>query len=117
MLGFGFDLIYATLDADFDRAKGLFSFPARFGVQPSLRLARILHFLAAVAFGAFGWLAHLGPFYWAAWLIVLGALVWEHRIANPENPASINDAFFNVNALVSMSLLAGVFLHYFVPLS
>ena len=110
---FGFDLIYATLDAEFDRRKGLFSFPARFGVKASLRLARILHAVAALAFFAFGWLAHLGRFYWIAWLVVLAALVWEHRLANPENPASINEAFFNVNALVSMSLLAGVVLNYY----
>jgi len=113
---FGFDLIYATLDADFDRRKGLFSFPARFGVKASLRLARILHGVAALGFFAFGWLANLGRFYWIAWLVVLAALIWEHRIANPENPASINEAFFNVNALVSMSLLVGVLLnYYFMP--
>jgi 4-hydroxybenzoate polyprenyltransferase len=107
---FGFDLIYSTLDAEFDRRKGLFSFPARYGVPASLRLARILHGVAALGFFAFGWLAGLGHGYWLAWLVVLAALVWEHRIANPDNPGSINAAFFNVNALVSMSLLAGVLL-------
>jgi len=111
---FGFDLIYATLDVDFDRRKGLFSFPARYGVGTSLRLARALHVTAVAAFFVFGWLANLGPFYWAAWVVVLAALVWEHRIASPENPASINTAFFNVNALVSMSLLTGVLLNYYV---
>jgi 4-hydroxybenzoate polyprenyltransferase len=111
---FGFDLIYSTLDADFDRKKGLFSFPARYGVSRSLQLARTLHVVAAVAFFTFGWLAKLGPFYWLAWAVVLLALVWEHRIANPEDPKAINAAFFNVNAFVSMSLLAGVALNYYV---
>lgn len=111
---FGFDLIYATLDADFDRAKGLFSFPARFGLERSLRLAKFLHGLATIAFFAFGWLAALGPFFWIAWLVILAALVWEHRLADPGDPGSINAAFFNANALVSMSLLGGVFLNYFV---
>lgn len=111
---FGFDLIYSTLDAEFDRRKGLFSFPARFGVPASLRLARILHVVAALGFFVFGWLAGLGHGYWVTWLVVLGALVWEHRIANPDNPGSINAAFFNVNALVSMSLLAGVLLNYYM---
>jgi 4-hydroxybenzoate polyprenyltransferase len=112
---FGFDLIYATLDAEFDRARGLFSFPARFGVSVSLKLARILHVVAAIGFFIFGWLAQLGVYYWAAWIIVLVALIWEHRIANPENPASINEAFFNINAIVSLCLLAGVLLNYFAP--
>jgi 4-hydroxybenzoate polyprenyltransferase len=110
---FGFDLIYATLDADFDREKGLFSFPARFGIQSSLRGAKILHIVAAGGFFCFGWQARLGLFYWVAWLGAIGALVWEHRIADPGNPASINRAFFQVNAWVSMSLLAGVCLNYF----
>jgi 4-hydroxybenzoate polyprenyltransferase len=110
---FGFDLIYATLDVDFDRKKGLFSFPARKGVGASLRLARILHLVAAAAFFIFGWLANLGPFYWVAWGAVFVALIWEHRLADPENPASINAAFFHVNAIVSMSLLAGVALNYY----
>jgi 4-hydroxybenzoate polyprenyltransferase len=110
---FGFDLIYATLDVDFDRQKGLFSFPARYGVGRSLQVAKILHAVAAAAFFVFGWLAGLGPFYWLAWAVVLLALVWEHRIANPNDPRAINAAFFNVNAFVSMSLLAGVILHYY----
>lgn len=111
---FGFDLIYSTLDADFDRKKGLFSFPSRFGVPAALRLAKGLHIVATIGFFVFGWFAGLGRFYWVAWLVVAGALVWEHRIANPDNPGSINDAFFNVNALVSMTLLVGVLLNYFV---
>ncbi len=111
---FGFDLIYSTLDTDFDRKKGLFSFPSRFGIPAALRLAKGLHIVAAIGFFVFGWFAGLGRFYWVAWLVVAGALVWEHRIANPDNPGSINEAFFNVNALVSMTLLIGVLLNYFV---
>ena len=109
---FGFDLIYSILDADFDRKKGLFSFPARFGVPAALRFAKVLHGIAAACFLMFGRLAGLGLFYWSACLIVLGALVFEHQIANPESPASLNQAFFNVNALVSLSLLAGVWHSY-----
>jgi 4-hydroxybenzoate polyprenyltransferase len=109
---FGFDLIYALLDIDFDRRQGLHSFPAGHGVDASLRLARILHIVAALAFFYFGWLAELGAFYWVAWVMVLAELLVEHRLANPEEPASINTAFFNANAVVSVSLFAGVFLHY-----
>jgi 4-hydroxybenzoate polyprenyltransferase len=111
---FGFDLIYSTLDAEFDRKKGLFSFPSRFGVPAALRLAKALHIAAALGFLAFGWMAGLGAAYWAASLLVVVALIWEHRIANPENPGSINAAFFNVNALVSMTLLLGALLNYYV---
>jgi len=53
----------------------------------------------------------LGLFYWVICLVV-AELVVEHRLANPEEPAAIDAAFFNANALVSMSLLAGVVLSY-----
>lgn len=109
---FGFDLIYATLDAEFDRRQALFSFPARYGIPATLRLARWLHIAAAAGFLAFGWSASLGILFWIAWAVVLFALRWEHRLANPSDTASINAAFFHVNALVSVCLLIGVVLHY-----
>jgi 4-hydroxybenzoate polyprenyltransferase len=104
---FGFDLIYSTLDADFDRAQGLFSFPSRFGIPAALRLAKLLHVAAALAFLAFGWLAHLGAGYGVASAVTLAALVWEHRLASSLEPGRINQAFFQINALVSMTLFAG----------
>ncbi len=41
----GFDMIYACQDADFDRAAGLRSIPARLGVRGALRLAALCHAL------------------------------------------------------------------------
>lgn len=105
---FGFDLIYSTLDAEFDRRKGLFSFPSRFGITASLGLARILHGCAAVAFVGFGLSAGLGSAYWVAIAVAAVALVWEHRLAASPHPKHINQAFFQINALVSLALLAGV---------
>ena len=110
----GFDLIYATLDVDFDRRKGLLSVPARFGIASSLSLAKMLHGIAVVGFFLFGWIAGLGLYYWIACIVTVGGLIWEHRIADPRNTASINRAFFQINAWVSMSLLGGVLLNYFL---
>ncbi len=104
---FGFDLIYSTLDTDFDRAHGLFSFPARFGIPAALRTAKLLHCAAAVGFLSFGWLAHLGAGYAVACAVTLVALFWEHRLASTLEPGRINQAFFQINALVSMTLLGG----------
>ena len=105
---FGFDLIYATMDVEFDRRKGLFSFPARYGVPAALRLARVLHGGAAAGFALFGWSAQLGPFYWMALAVVAGVLVLEQKMARRPDTASINQAFFNANAVVSGALLLGV---------
>jgi 4-hydroxybenzoate polyprenyltransferase len=104
---FGFDLIYATMDVDFDRRRGLFSFPARYGVPLAMRVAQGLHVLAVAGFLVFGWLAGFSWIYFVAWLLAAAALVWEHGVAGT---AEVNKAFFNVNAAVSITLLAGVFL-------
>lgn len=42
----GFDIIYSTLDEEFDRKESLYSFPSRFGRSRALRYSAILHFLA-----------------------------------------------------------------------
>ncbi|HWV56601.1 MAG TPA: 4-hydroxybenzoate octaprenyltransferase, partial [Longimicrobiales bacterium] len=46
----GFDIIYSVQDADFDRAHGLHSLPARLGVRRALGLARLFHAAAVLLF-------------------------------------------------------------------
>ena len=105
---FGFDLIYATLDMEFDRKQGLFSFPARHGLGPTLLLARVLHGVAAICFAGFGCLAGFSWIYVVAWLLSVGGLIYEHRLCRVPGVGRINKAFFQVNAFVTMSLLLGV---------
>jgi len=109
---FGFDLIYATLDVDFDREKGLHSIPARLGVDRAKRLAVILHLMALGAFLGFGWVAGLGGVYFTLWALCLPVLVWEHLLARSPDPGRVNQAFFHANALVSFLLFFGVALDY-----
>ncbi len=55
----GFDLIYACQDAEFDRASGLHSIPARRGVAFALRLSAILHVGTMLLLVLFAWRARL----------------------------------------------------------
>jgi 4-hydroxybenzoate polyprenyltransferase len=105
---FGFDLIYATQDVDFDRQAQLHSFPARHGVAAALRLARVLHALTWLILIAFGWLAHLGMPYWLAMGLIFIALIIEHVLCQSPDLAKINLAFFQMNALVGLILVIGV---------
>jgi 4-hydroxybenzoate polyprenyltransferase len=109
---FGFDLIYSTLDVDFDRRQGLYSFPSRHGIAAALRLARGLHVAAVGLFLGFGWSVGLGWGYSVACVLTFGALYWEHRLARTLVPERINQAFFHINALVSITLLVGVLVEY-----
>jgi 4-hydroxybenzoate polyprenyltransferase len=104
----GFDLIYACQDVAVDRAQGLRSVPARFGVAAALGTARVNHALTAAALALLGWLTGLGLAYWAGWLAVVGLLVYEHSLVRPGNLARLDLAFFNVNGYIALIVLASV---------
>jgi 4-hydroxybenzoate polyprenyltransferase len=98
----GFDLIYACQDVGFDRAEGLESVPARFGVAVALRLAQICHVLTALGLAVVGWAMGLGLVYWPGWLVVVGLLVYEHSLVKPDDLSRVDVAFFNVNGYISV---------------
>ena len=100
----GFDILYALLDLDFDRAHNIYSIPQRFGVKPALILSALCHFLAAAGFAWFGWVAQAGVWFWIGLAAVAGMLVYEHRLVSPSSLSRINKAFFTVNGWVSVSL-------------
>lgn len=101
----GFDMIYACQDLDFDRLEGLHSIPARFGAAGALRVAAACHlvtivclWILPVVFPYLGWLYRTGT----ATVTVL--LIYEHVIISPRELQRINQAFFQVNALISVGL-------------
>jgi 4-hydroxybenzoate polyprenyltransferase len=104
----GFDLIYACQDVAFDRAHGLHSLPARFGVATALRVARVCHALTAAAFGLLGVMLALGPLYWIGWLAVVALLAYEHSLVSPGDLSRLDVAFFNVNGYIAVIVLAAV---------
>jgi 4-hydroxybenzoate polyprenyltransferase len=103
----GFDVIYACQDCEFDRQTGLRSLPARLGVARALRLAAACH-LATILFLAL-LPAVYPPFGRVFGLGVAGVaalLVYEHVLVRPDDLARVNTAFFHVNAVISLGLLA-----------
>jgi len=102
----GFDLIYALQDREFDRREGLRSFPARFGEGAALRMAMMLHGLAAGFLGLFGWMAGFGWRYGVIWSVVCIALWIENHWSKVEGERG--KAFFLANAAVSGLVLGGV---------
>ena len=102
----GFDILYACQDADFDRAAGLHSVPARVGVRAALRVAAACHAaMVAVLVGLGLASPHLGAVYFAGLVPVAGLLVVEHRLVSPGDLTRVNAAFFTVNAVVGFGLL------------
>ncbi len=102
----GFDVIYATLDVDFDRRTGLHSIPARLGVPRALRLSAAFHAGTVAALAGAGLLAGLGWPWYAGVGLVAAVLAYEHGIVRPDDLSRVNAAFFHANAAVSALVCA-----------
>lgn len=96
----GFDMIYATQDYEFDRAQGVHSLVVRLGIDRSLQAAQALHVVMWLLLAAFGLVAQLGPIYFSGLVVVIGFLIYEHRVARRRDLDAINAAFFTSNAWV-----------------
>lgn len=103
----GFDIIYACQDADFDRDAKLRSVPAKFGVPGALRIAAVSHLLAVLAFATLPFTASsLGIIYWIGLAAVAALLLYEHALVRPNDLSKVNLAFFNVNTVIGLGVLA-----------
>lgn len=105
----GFDLLYALQDREFDAKMGLFSIPARFGVENTLVIARVFHVTAFIFWLFFCVLSELGGWAWLGAVIGGGMLVAEHKIA-AQGMEHINRAFFTVNGWL------GIIFFFFIVL-
>ncbi len=102
----GFDIIYACQDFEFDRTYGLYSIPACFGKKRALQLSTTLHVMMVVALIGVTWLTNLGVLYLIGVGIVTILLVYEHAIVRPNDLSRVNLAFFTLNGIVSLVLMA-----------
>jgi 4-hydroxybenzoate polyprenyltransferase len=110
----GFDIIYATMDVDFDRRAGLHSMVRKLGIAGALWLARAFHAAFILLLWYFGHLAGLGWQFTAATGIIALFLIYEHAIVNPKDLRRVNAAFFTVNGAISVFFFVAVALCVFV---
>jgi 4-hydroxybenzoate polyprenyltransferase len=96
----GFDMIYATQDAEADLREGLRSTVVKLGVPGALKLAGWLHLMMLMGLIAFGLSVHLGRVYFLGLIPVPFLLMYEHRIARTLDVTLINKAFFETNAVI-----------------
>ena len=91
--GAGFDIIYATLDEDFDRREHLFSFVSRFGRERALLWSSILHLIAFSSL-ALLFFTTIRTWYAVPFLLLTGILLWLQQ----HNSSDVELAFFRINA-------------------
>jgi 4-hydroxybenzoate polyprenyltransferase len=104
----GFDLLYALFDLEVDRAQGLHSFAARFGVRATFAGARLCH-AATVAFLVVAGLGlDVGALYWLGVVAVAALLLYEHSLISPADQSRLDMAFFTMNGVISVTFFAFV---------
>lgn len=100
----GFDIIYATLDEEFDRTQGLFSLPSVYGRVKALRISGLMHLLAfagLVVLSLPGWQNPLS----LGILALTGIFLFlEHRFSH-----NVDLAFFGGNVVVGFLVLLLVY--------
>jgi 4-hydroxybenzoate polyprenyltransferase len=104
----GFDIIYATMDIEVDRAQGLHSVPADYGVARALAISRALHALSVVALAAVGWSLSLGPAYVVGVIAVAALLAYEQSLVSPGDLSRVDMAFLSVNGVIALLYLGTV---------
>ena len=98
----GFDVLYACQDLSHDRAVGLHSVPAAFGIPAAFRIARAMHtgmILLAIWLDR---LFHLGRIGLLGTAVVAALLLYEHSIITPHDLRRMNAAFFLLNGIISV---------------
>lgn len=104
----GFDIIYATLDEDFDRKETLYSFPARFGRRRALKYSAAFHIIAFAILTVL-FVYSVMSLLALPLLLLTGYLLYlEQRRAE-----DVELAFFRINAIAGFAVFSMVFVGVF----
>jgi 4-hydroxybenzoate polyprenyltransferase len=105
----GFDLLYATQDADFDKTHRIHSIPGRFGIGTALIHAKLSHVISLIFFILVGWQFHLNWIFWGG-LVIIGILMFiEHSIVKKDDLRQVPMAFFHINSIISIMVGISIF--------
>ena len=104
----GFDLFYALLDVEIDRAQGLHSLVTRFGVGADFLAARALHLITVACLVAAGLGLSVGALYWLGVALVAALLAYEHSLVRPGDLRRLDVAFFTMNGVISVGFFVFV---------
>ncbi len=105
----GFDIIYATLDEEFDKKSGIFSLVSVFGKRTALSISAILHTLSFITLAVL-YFYKFNSFYALPFLLLSGLLLFlEYK-----KSSNVDLAFFKINILVGfivfIFVLSGIYL-------
>lgn len=106
----GFDMLYALLDIESDRAQGIHSMPVRFGEHGALVGCRIMHTIAAAAMLVAGLLVDAGAWYMLGVAVCAVILLAENISVRGGDRRAVQLAFGVANGVVAFVYFAFVLL-------
>lgn len=92
-----FDIIYSTLDEEFDRSNNLKSFPVKFGKKKALNYSKLLHLVSLLILIFLFIISIKNPLALIFLFLVAVIYYFEHKYAE----TNVELAFFKLNAVVS----------------
>ncbi len=98
--GTGFDIIYSTLDEDFDRSHKLHSFPVKFGRKKALLYSMLLHFISFTFLAGLHFYSSFNAFTFIFLIAIAVLLFFEHKYAE----RNVELAFFKINSFVGFAV-------------
>ncbi|HEX5108949.1 MAG TPA: UbiA-like polyprenyltransferase [Vicinamibacterales bacterium] len=101
----GFDVLYACQDVDFDRAHGLRSIPARFGIAGAIQISRAMHVATIAVMIALASAAGLPMLYLAGVAVVALLLAYEQSLVSRDDLSQVKKAF-DLNGYVGIVYFA-----------
>ena len=106
----GFDIIYATLDEEFDVKNRIYSMVSVYGREKALRVSAVCHILAFISLAMVYFISFSGIFPGIVLLFVGMLLLVEHR-----KSSNVDLAFFKINILVGgavfLFIICGIYLN------
>lgn len=110
----GFDVIYSTMDHDYDKANNLKNLVVKMGVSRSLLLARFFHVASVTFFILAGLNFELGWSYFLGCLFCAAMMTYEHSLIKPTDLSRVNMAFFTLNGYMAIGFLGFVLIDLYL---
>jgi 4-hydroxybenzoate polyprenyltransferase len=96
----GFDIIYATQDAEFDHKEGVHSLPGAWGSERALRVAALFHLISFAMLILLYAVWFSGPLTLIL-LVIAGILLFMEQLMSDH----VDVAFFRINAIIGFVVL------------
>ena len=101
MWGAGFDIIYATLDEEFDKKENLYSFVSKFGKSKALKYSATFHLIGFLIL-IFLFIISIQTLFALPFLLLTGIFLWIEHV----KAVNVDLAFFKINAGLSFVVFA-----------